>query len=186
MNSGIYIWINIINYKCYIGQAINFNRRKNDHETFHKSNILLTKSIKKYGIDNFIFDILEEVEPMNNLLNEAEKFWISYFKTLGYSLSNTLYNFRDGGQGTLGLKWSKKSKENQSIKRLGIKFSETHLTNLSLSHKGKISPKKLSIEKECIIINSLKNLNITQKELASILNIHRTTITNVLKRNDLI
>jgi predicted GIY-YIG superfamily endonuclease len=48
MNTGIYLITNTINNKCYIGQAVDINRRFNEHKTFHdvlvRNNINIRKA----------------------------------------------------------------------------------------------------------------------------------------------
>ena len=59
---GIYCVTNIITKKIYIGQSINIKKRWYEHKR-GKGNIILGNSIKKYGLDNFKFEILELVNP---------------------------------------------------------------------------------------------------------------------------
>lgn len=60
----IYSVTNNINNKIYIGQTIDVERRWNQHK-YGKGNILLRNSIKKYGVENFTFSILEIVNNEN-------------------------------------------------------------------------------------------------------------------------
>ena len=100
----IYKITNNINNKIYIGQTI--KKRPTDRFSQHKyiarhlnsekSNSYLHKAMNKYGVDNFTFEIIEQIE--NNLLNEREKYWIAYYDCMvpkGYNLTR-------GGEGTLG------------------------------------------------------------------------------------
>lgn len=52
----IYLTTNRVNSKKYIGKAI--TNRKNNHENYLGSGILLKKAIKKYGKENFRKDII--------------------------------------------------------------------------------------------------------------------------------
>ncbi len=85
---GIYKITNKINNKAYIGQSVDIQRRW----TQHKSNIgkntnPMYLDFKKYGLDNFSFEILEEcsIEQLDNL----EIYWISKYNTFydGYNLT---------------------------------------------------------------------------------------------------
>ena len=88
---GIYKFINKINGKLYIGQSKNLNCRKKQHfkNAFNPNNrdydCLFHRAIRKYGIDNFDFQILEECSIEE--LNDREIYWIekydSYYK--GYN-----------------------------------------------------------------------------------------------------
>ena len=84
---GIYKITNKINNKCYIGQSINIKRRFNGHKS-GDHNEYLENAIKKYGIDNFNFEILEECKK--NELNEKEIFYIKLYKSVnrryGYNI----------------------------------------------------------------------------------------------------
>ena len=63
---GIYQFKNSINNKSYIGSSIKLNRRFLEHlsishrtSTLSRSRSLLYNAFFKYGINNFIFNILE-------------------------------------------------------------------------------------------------------------------------------
>lgn len=94
---GIYIYINKINNKKYIGQSINILRRKYMHEynAFNKNtgeyNSKFHKALRKYGINNFTFTIIEECEKEK--LSEREKYWINFYD----SFKNG-YNSTPGGE----------------------------------------------------------------------------------------
>lgn len=96
---GIYEIINVINNKVYIGKSIDIERRWNQHK-YGKTKLVISNSINKYGLDNFKFNILEEVD-LNNLdkltlekkLINLEQKWMdirkSYLKENGYNISKT-------------------------------------------------------------------------------------------------
>lgn len=68
--------------RIYIGQSININFRWKQYKKLQACNkqILLFRSFKKYGVDNHIFEIIEECP--NNLLNKKERFWQDYYDVL--------------------------------------------------------------------------------------------------------
>ena len=93
----IYKITNLINNKKYIGQTINtishrFNQHINDAMR-KKGCPYLGKAIRKYGIDNFIVEAVEENIPYD-LLNNREIYWIAYYHT---NDSNYGYNLTRGG-----------------------------------------------------------------------------------------
>lgn len=95
MNSGIYTITNLINGKIYVGYTNDFSRR----EAQHQSNLRLekhqndhfSKAVKKYGINNFKFEILEECEE--RFLASQEHYWCTMLNThndnFGYNLRPT-------------------------------------------------------------------------------------------------
>jgi group I intron endonuclease len=91
---GIYKITNKINGKCYIGQSINIEKRFRDHKAPRslKRNSILSRAIKKYGIQNFEFSIICECKREE--LNEREMFFIKEFAAA--------YNMNDGGCGNRG------------------------------------------------------------------------------------
>lgn len=56
---GIYKITNNINNKIYIGQSVHIKRRWAEH-CKPSSDSLISKAIKKYGKDNFTFEIIEK------------------------------------------------------------------------------------------------------------------------------
>ena len=73
---GIYKYQNKINGKCYIRQSINLEERKYAHkssafkENAKDYNSQFHQAIRKYGLDNFEFYVLERCEY--DKLNERE------------------------------------------------------------------------------------------------------------------
>ena len=72
---GIYKITNKINNKVYIGQSIDIYRRWERHrivafnDAYPQYNCMLYKAFRKYGYDNFSFEIIKECaeEELNNL-----------------------------------------------------------------------------------------------------------------------
>lgn len=99
MSCGIYKITNVINGHSYIGLSKNIEKRIREHISHgingkRKDDInkALYNAFKKYGIENFVFDILEECEE--NKLKEREIYWISYYNTY---LDKSHYNLTPGG-----------------------------------------------------------------------------------------
>lgn len=93
---GIYKITNLINNKVYIGQSTDIKRRWKDHhkEAFWDNSpeyeYPLYRAIRKYGLQNFSFEIIEECSK--NDLNSKEKFYITQ-----YDSYKTGYNQTEGG-----------------------------------------------------------------------------------------
>lgn len=86
MTCGIYQIINKENGHMYIGLSKNIEQRINDHFSHgingkRKDDLdkPLYRAFKKYGIDNFEWNILEECS--DDLLKEREIYWIKYYNT---------------------------------------------------------------------------------------------------------
>lgn len=96
MVCGIYKIENNINHNIYIGQSKNIKDRWRSHKSnaFNQNskdyNMVIYQAIRKYGIDAFSFEVLEECSQ--ELLNEKEKYWIQY-----YDSYNSGYNSTPGG-----------------------------------------------------------------------------------------
>lgn len=92
---GIYKITNQINGKCYIGQSVNIAKRWTQHRIRATSEgskgfgSHFYRSIRRYGLENFSFEILEEC--LREELNEKEKFYIKKYhsdqKDCGYNLT---------------------------------------------------------------------------------------------------
>lgn len=97
MRTGIYKITNQQNQKCYIGKSKNIEQRWKEHiyEAKANSSRALCRAIRKYGEQNFSFEILEEIpiELYDSISSDREKYWIKYFN----SFSDSGYNMTEGG-----------------------------------------------------------------------------------------
>ena len=90
---GIYKITNKINGKIYIGQSNNCERRFQEHcypSRAKSSRIPVDIAIKKYGKENFSFEVIEQCNL--NQLNSREEYWIKYFNSIEKG-----YNCNPGG-----------------------------------------------------------------------------------------
>lgn len=100
MSCGIYKITNLSNGKSYIGQSINIERRwEQEKEASYNPNeesynYPLSCAFRKYGFQNFSFEILEEC--FREDLNQKEQFWIEYYNSYKEG-----YNQTPGGDSTL-------------------------------------------------------------------------------------
>ena len=134
--SGIYAIVNKVNFKVYIGSAVNLDGRRRDHfsglERGDHRNSKLQNSYNKHGKDNFVFDILEVVEDKTMLL-EREQFWLDFSNSakIGYNIASI-------ARSRLGVKQSRESVEKMRKSLTGRKLSESHRKSMSESRKGRI------------------------------------------------
>lgn len=85
---GVYKITNKINGKCYIGSSVDIKKRWREHRA---RSVITTNNYKntyyshlycafrKYGRDNFEYEVLEELENESDLL-ERERYWYFYYK----------------------------------------------------------------------------------------------------------
>lgn len=179
--SGIYRITNTLNGKCYIGSAVNLKKRLLQHYNYEKgqSNIRLQHSIKKYGLINFIFEVVQLVEEKEKLI-ECEQVWIDK-----YDFKN-LYNIAPTAGTRLGMKHSvealrkiRKAHEKQSKavykickftgKILGEYKSVREAARIIKIDHSKIS--KACKEKNCYVANFIwrytDDIFETEKEIVS-------------------
>lgn len=107
--TGIYKITNKVNGKCYIGQATNIKKRWNKHRStaYNKKakaySYPLYCAIRKYGLENFLFEILEQCH--RNELNDKEIKYIAIYRS---NNKNYGYNQDVGGHPSHNTKLSEK------------------------------------------------------------------------------
>lgn len=104
----IYKFTNKINNMIYIGQSLRPEKRLKEHLYGRKkgNDTYFDKSIKKYGIENFTFEIIDSSED-RKIIDELEKKYIIKYN----SLTPNGYNILKGGRNQQGSWNSKKIKE---------------------------------------------------------------------------
>ena len=156
----IYKITNILNQKFYIG----FTSQKNPKWRFNqhlsiarsqkKNNQPIIRAIRKYGEENFSFEILLEGEE-KFLLNVEEPRLI---KELEPEYNSTL-----GGEGILGYKHTKETKIKCGLSTLGRKESEEH--KKWRSQKIKEGWKNQTANKKIEVSNNILNSNTQRIEI---------------------
>jgi group I intron endonuclease len=165
MRGIIYKARNKITRKLYVGQTtLTLEKRIQGHvgRVMRGSTSYFHNSLRKYGLQSFVFSVLDEASSQK-VLDEKECYWIKHFRTL----APRGYNLRSGGEHVWfspeGLKKvgeaarrantgrvpTKEQREKQSKAMKGRPkppFTEEHLRNLSISHKGQ----KVSKERRMI------------------------------------
>lgn len=121
----IYMTINRINGKMYIGRDLYNN------PLYLGSGILLKKSIKKYGRENFIKIILGYCENEDEL-NEKEKYFINLYNAV---YDENFYNLVDGGKGGFILKECDEELKSTtyskiSASKLNVRLSDEHICKI--------------------------------------------------------
>lgn len=155
MRACIYSIKNNINNHEYIGQTINFAKRKSKHLTAlrggYHCNSHLQRAWNKYGEENFSFSIIEEIIDYTTI-GERERFWI---EKRGY------YNIDKGREG----------------------FTPIALRKMSEAHLGKISSRRVLEKEDVLLILAIGYfLDCVERPLAKIYGISREVTKNLLKR----
>lgn len=153
---GIYCVHNLINDKRYIGQSVNVEGRLWEHKTGYEdpvrhTNRHLQNSIKKYGVDNFEFIVLEECT--RETLNEREMYWIAYYKSNEHEYG---YNKTKGGDGTPGFIPDDEIRDKLSKAQLRLWSTEEHQR---LMHESRLNHYVSEETKRLIGIKSKERMN---------------------------
>jgi len=129
----IYKATNLSNGKCYIGFAVNFIKRIEQHKKyFNKKKTKFYDAIKSYGWDNFEWQEIYSSKDGEYCLNVMESFFIEEYNSYYNG-----YNMTLGGGGTLGISNKGKIKHTQQTKKLMSEIKTG--TNHSFETKQKIS-----------------------------------------------
>lgn len=149
---GIYKIQNKVNGKVYIGQSVNIKKRFYIHRynAYNKENkstydLYLYIAMRKYGKDNFTYEIIEVCEK--GILDQREIYWIKYYKS---NQKEYGYNLSDGGHST----YVKEIKNNSNItnKKSNVEKIKYLLLNSELSIQ--------EIAKECDVTpQTVTNIN---------------------------
>lgn len=163
---GIY---NKLNGKLYIGATANCEKRWKRHQNMTNPNIKIKHAIHwaliKYGVNNFIFKKIEELNDWKFALQQ-ERTWIKTLKNLGYQL----YNETDGGEGSFGVR--RYGKDNPNFG----KEMKAHVKEELLKHRRKLSDEQI---KE--IQTLFKTNEYTQSSLAEQFNVSLTQIHRIVR-----
>ena len=168
----IYMYINKINNKKYVGQCKCLERRIKEHLWSSKNindksyNYPLHKALRKYGEDSFVIVILKENLNTECLMDFWEYYYINKYNS--YAKDDDGYNIAEGGNGgskfkgkteeemneirkkmsdsSKDKKHSEETKKKISNSRKGIQFTEEHKNKLRKpktdEHKKKLSEAK--------------------------------------------
>jgi len=141
MKSGIYIFINKINQKCYIGSAVDLNHRRLDHLCLLRNNrhhsIHFQRAFNKYGENSFLWFKLEDSKKSE--LIKKEQYYMD--------ILNPEYNICKIANSSIGVKRSKETCDKIGRAKLGntnwlgIVKSKSHRDNISKGLKGNTNKK---------------------------------------------
>lgn len=145
----IYKATNNINGKVYIGQThktLEERKMRHKHDS-QKMDTYFYRAIRKYGWENFSWEVIEDNITTEEELNEKEKYYIKKYDS--FDNKEKGYNTTSGGERDYSLTSEERKKRSLRVSGknnpmynkpgtwLGRHFSETHKKNLSKSLKGK-------------------------------------------------
>jgi group I intron endonuclease len=125
----VYKATNLLNNKSYIGKTVKTLRvRRLEHENAalrRCDNCILHKALRKYGADNFQWEIIAVAESQIRL-SALEAQYIEHFDTFRNGYNSTI-----GGEGTCGFRFSDMQKEQLSQIHRGKHLSRKHRDSIS-------------------------------------------------------
>lgn len=159
LKSGVYIILNKINGKFYVGSSKKIKQRLSAHKVClrrnNHHNQYLQKSWNKYGEDNFIFEIVEYCDLDSYL--QREQHWIDFHNTTNEEIG---YNICPKAATCAGRKLSKTHKQNISnahkSKYLNMSPEERQLAWIEHS-KRLTGIRKLTEEEKIAFVERMKN-----------------------------
>lgn len=132
---GIYKITNLLNGKSYIGQSKDIESRWRNHVWRYKykerDHLFLYQAMRKYGIEHFSFEVLEECEE--EALDDLEIKYIAKYQSFPNG-----YNMTAGGNGHLGRPMTSEGKAALLKSLVGRPCSEETRRRISEAQKGKV------------------------------------------------
>ena len=203
----IYCYVNKINGKKYIGQTNNLERRKKQHiqDSIHcfqgheiSYELPFHRAIRKYGIDNFEYSILEVIDTED--WDEVNKLESKYIKKENTIVPNG-YNLQCNGMANQGKNKSclsndqiqeiiKALKNGEYIPNIAEKYqlSRSYISDINNgrclrqeNEKYPLQQNRITNDEYLQIIDLLKNTKYSIREIARYTNRNRDTIEKINK-----
>jgi group I intron endonuclease len=205
---GIYLWLNTINGKMYVGSAKDLSKRLRNYwtmSTLMDSNNLITRAILKYGhlkFDLAILEILESSDNLNNQLLDKEQYYIILYNTMmphGYNMrpaDRTLeFNHSEDTKKLIssiqsGRVLSLETKAKISAKMKGRIITDTHKAKMSLSKQGYKPIKAYEARRKLVWVYDLNKNPVLNNPFKSVsqciteMNINRNAIYKWMDTNE--
>jgi group I intron endonuclease len=125
----VYVIRNLINGKVYVGQTASPSQRKATHFYNARKGVArpLYASMRKHGIDNFAFEVLEECA--DEAINDREQHWVSHFDSFnpekGYNLTsggNQNFERSEETRMKIGAFWRGRRQSNEHVQNRVTSF----------------------------------------------------------------
>jgi group I intron endonuclease len=134
----LYVITDNLHSKKYIGQTINLKQRWIAHKTVKPTILYIDRAIKKYGIQNFTYQIVAFCETQRDA-DCAEQFLINIHDSRNKSKG---YNIKPGGKVATGWKHTSDTKRKISLSEQGKTISVDTKLKMSDSQIKRIRLKK--------------------------------------------
>ncbi len=149
--SGVYIWVNKITGKSYVGSSVNLGKRfinyyNYNHLSDPKCNMLIYKALLKYGYSNFKLEILEYCDRANVL--DREDYYLKLVKPE--------YNILEKAGSSFGYKHTEETKDKMKARAIGRIFSAETRAKLRASAISRTDETKAKHRTHLAIINLSK------------------------------
>lgn len=181
--------------RIYIGQTVNVNARKSAYRNLRcKSQHILYNSLKKYGFENHVFDVIDECGEIE--ANNLEGFYIKEYKSCIYDNERYGMNLVRQHEPERNSKRGKRNPLSESTKEkiknslTGVKHTLERKNNMSKACIGRIQSNE-TIEKRVkhlykpIIQLSMDNIFIKEwesiKQAVEELNVPRSSVQMTAK-----
>ena len=199
MKKAIYKITNKINNKIYIGQSNDPERRFYEHIHNNVDSSLIHRALKKYGPENFTFEVIGWFEDWK----EKEIYYISFYR----SLTPYGYNIHEGGNDPphgFGEKNNFASISNETANRVQEQLLDwsiprrtivksNHITNDILRHINEgsswhrddlsypLRPPEHELNEKRVdkVIELLKTTALSQKEIGQMVGWNRSAVTMI-------
>ena len=194
IKTGIYLIENLLNGKKYVGQSKNIYARWSGHRCDSKEkNLPLYFAMRKYGLENFKFSILEECEISQ--LAEREDYWITFYNSYvpnGYNL-NQAETHHTNLSVPSKIMTIMEEIENGTDKLIEIAnkygYSKTQINRINQGKAWKLEGKDYPLrgheELQIEVIKEMLNKNFSISEIAETFSVTVPTIKGFLKKNQL-
>ena len=131
MTYSIYKITNLVNSKCYIGFTEDTKRRWKQHKVNRKNGVKpLYQAFRKYGLENFTFEVIYESEDREETLLIKEPYYINLYDSIRNG-----YNFQEGGSNT-NTQELKEINRKRMLENNPMKNPETVKNNKGVFKKG--------------------------------------------------
>lgn len=136
--SGVYKITYITDGRIYIGSAANIIHRWRWHRNSQAQ--LIGKMIKKHGKESFSFEVIEEVEPIKEKLEQREQYYLDLLQPFPWN-NNNGFNLSPKAYTCLGIKRSEETKQKmrEAWKNRSPEYFEKQKTN---AKRGDENPAK--------------------------------------------